>query len=323
MSHYLVTGGLGVVGSLFARHVAAQGHRVTVVDDGKDPRHDWTARQLGSLGIDVCRRDLRDDFWLGTVERIDFILHAAASTGIPYSATHSDDDWSRNVDTTRQLLDQLAHYDDPPRTVVLSSVKPCSTRVLPLTEDSPIDPDEPYAASKAAQAALCQAWGRTYDLPIWVLRCSNLYGPAPCHGPRHGWLTWFCIQAALGWPITIEGTGEQSRDMLYIDDLIAAIECLFHAEEPPPNGELFMMGGGGAHNQLSVNEAAEHMACAALHGPGRQHEDQQVYVTTEKFRSRFPDWNARVHPWMGMDKIVAWARANADELREVYKEFAP
>ena len=323
MSHYLVTGGLGVVGSLYAMRKAAQGHFVTVVDDGRDPRHEWTARQLKGLGreVRVIREDIR--YW-NQFPLCDFVLHAAASTGIPYSAQQPADDWSRNVETTDRLMNWLREVSKPPRTVVLSSVKPCSTRRMPLTERSPLDPDEPYAASKGAQSMLAQAFARTYDLPVWVLRCSNLFGPAPCHGPRHGWLTWFCIQTALGWPITIQGSGEQSRDMLYTDDLFDAVDLLFDATSfPPSNGELFVMGGG-RHNRISVRAAADHLSSAErIQGPARQHEDEHVWVDTAKFDALFPKWCAKTGVIAGMDRITAWARAHADELREIYKEFAP
>ena len=51
--------------------------------------------------------------------------------------------------------------------------------------EDPLEPDEPYAASKLAQSGLGMAYARSYDLPVTVLRFSNLYGAAPCHGPRH------------------------------------------------------------------------------------------------------------------------------------------
>ena len=330
MSHYLVTGGLGVVGSLFAEHVAALGNQVTVWDDGFDRRHGWTGNRLFGLGVSVERESIGSMLMeLGApLNDFDFILHAAASTGIPYSAGRPDDDWNRNAETTRILLEELRGLGPrAPRTVVLSSVKPCSTRSLPLTEDSPVDPDEPYAASKAAQAALCQAWGRTYGLPVWVLRCSNLYGPAPCHGPRHGWLTWFCIQAALGWPLEIQGSGEQVRDMLYSDDLIEAIMRMFHTEEPPPPGELYMMGGA-FEKTISVNEAAQTLGLlqpllCTRPGPARSHEDDVVYTSTYKFDHAFPGWRAQISPKEGMARILSWARQNADALRDIYRDYAP
>lgn len=323
---YLVTGGLGVVGSIFARRSLDEKHEVVIVDSCDEPRNEWIARQfLGNPKVTICRQRIEEST-LDELEGCDAVFHAAASTGIPYSVTAPDDDWQRNVEATRRLLDALRVYPKP--TVVLSSVKPY--RVPPaaemgngLDEETVLEPDEPYAASKAAQSMLCVAYARSYGLPVTTFRCSNLYGPAPCHGPRHGWLTWFCISAAIGRPIEVQGTGEQSRDMLHAEDVTrAALSVFNNFREQKLGGEIFNLGGGG-NNVVSVRQAAvilhDLTGVEVVDGPARAMDDEKVFVNTGKLR-KSTGWFPMVSVIDGIKSTLTWAQQNRDELRELYKD---
>jgi CDP-paratose 2-epimerase len=349
MSRFLVTGGLGVIGSSFARAVLGEpGSRVTIVDAAEEPRNDWMAAELLErwpsrvtiikTRLEKCVGDLR-------LQDFDGVLHAAAFTGIPQSALDPADDWTCNVVATQLLLERMRLDKQQglrvPPTVVLSSVKPYRTpgfdRVVQkhdryvlgfdpegwhgIDEGCPMEPDEPYAASKLAQSALCMAYGRSYDLPVVTFRCSNLYGAAPCHGPRHGWLTWFCIAATMGWPIEVQGTGLQVRDMLYADDVTSAVrKALAMAESLC--GEVFNLGGG-ADRMLSVREAVEWLRerCGAVEtrsAPGRKREDPLFLTDTTKWRA-LSGWKPVVYPAEGMNQICQWAQSERQRLQRVYE----
>lgn len=332
---YLVTGGLGVIGSCIARRLLAAGHDVAIIDSCEEPRNDWIhLNALRSTGVTAVWKERieRSDNLSALVQEAEAVIHCAASTGIPYSVTAPDDDWERNVEGTRALLEALRKNPRP--TVVLSSVKPYRvTRAdlerpsgrpsgapyLGLTEETPLEPDEPYAASKAAQSMLCMAYARSYGLPVVTFRCSNLYGPAPCHGPRHGWLTWFCVSAAIGRPIEVQGTGEQSRDMLHADDVFSAcMLALEHAAEL--RGGVFNLGGG-RENLISVARAAEALRVDAgavvVKGPPRAMDDDCVFVDFGKF-ARATGWHPRVKVEEGVRSVLAWAQAHAEDLRVLY-----
>lgn len=354
----LVTGGLGCVGSQLARAYLDAGHSVAIIDACESKRNEWTCDRLlehvdDPLKVRIYQRRLEKmhgedrgfTYHLREyLHSVDVVIHAAASTGIPHSAEHPDDDWVSNVDATKVLLDALRECPKP--TVILSSVKPYRT-TFPrepnewyaandgkgqppqdnqmrnhggLKEDDPLEPDEPYAASKAAQSMLAMAWARTYDLPVVTLRCSNLYGPGACHGPRHGWLTWFCISAAIGRPLEVQGGGGQARDMLHGSDVYRACEAaLSNARRLA--GKVFNVGGG-APNVISVREAAERLrersGCEIVEGPGRRHEDQLVFVDHSAF-TEATGWRPLVGVAAGMAGTYEWAREHAEELRAVYE----
>jgi CDP-paratose 2-epimerase len=307
-----------------------RGDNVTIIDDAVEPRNRWIAGELSMAyannkpAVVFERLELMDREDIGdAIEECDAVLHAAASTGIPYSVTAPADDWERNVEGTRTLVDALRECPKP--TVVLSSVKPYRVPAEKfamrggLTEEAVLEPDEPYAASKAAQTMLTMAYARSYGLPIVTFRCSNLYGPAPCHGPRHGWLTWLAISAAIGRPLRVEGTGDQLRDMLHANDVtsavLAAIEHMNNIK-----GEAFNVGGGH-ENLISVNQAArilqEATGARIVNAPARAMDDQCVYVNYGKIH-RAIGWAPKASVLGGLRDVLAWAQRNRDELAKLY-----
>lgn len=332
---YLVTGGRGVIGSLIAKSRKSAGDEVLVIDDGTTKRHEFNDDNLTEfwkLGDPRCGN------WR-EADKFDRILHAAASTGIPYSGMAPLDDWSRNVDGTIDILEAVRLSPRP--TVVLSSVKPYKLSGLHaleridrfalsgegVSEAFPLEPDEPYAASKAAQSLICQAYARSYGLPVLVFRCSNLYGPAAPHGPRHGWATWITIQAALGWPVEIQGTGRQTRDLLFASDVERAALLAFNLLEGGfGNGEIYNLGGGSG-NTISVLQLVELLKSfgakfEVTSGPGRKHEDE-LFVTDTRAFERATGWKPIVGVEAGVRMIYEWARENRDALAGVYGEYAP
>jgi len=314
MSTYLVTGGLGVQGSLFSKRLMVEGHKVIIIDDGQAKRHtfntpDGSEQHLVQINASVLREVL---------PQVDFVIHTAGSTGIPHSALHPVEDWDRNVNGTLTLLEALRICPKP--TVILSSVKPYVSSLDGLVESGELAPDEPYAASKAAQSLMAQAWARSFDLPVTVFRCSNLYGPAACHGHLGmAWATWFAIQSVLPSPITIQGDGRQARDLLWWEDLLRAIHKAFGSIDRV-KGEIFNIGGG-KDRVVSINWAVgflREFACIETKNvPGRRFEDPLVYADNAKI-SKALGWEPVVRPGQGLSRIYYWALKNQAALREVY-----
>lgn len=342
---YLVTGGLGVVGSRFVELVASNGDNVTIIDCAEEPRNLWTLDRLNAKFGDLItthKMRVENTDFTPLLKNHDAVLHAAAHTGIPHSEKDPNDDWISNVDATRNILEAMRKSQSTVPVVMLSSVKPYRVhdipcyesdgRILPnptsryffgVDETCLLEPDEPYAASKMAQSALAMAYGRTYDLSVVVLRCSNLYGDAPCHGPRHGWLTWFCISAILGIEIELQGSGCQTRDMLFSDDVASATHAALKNIDKI-RGNVYNIGGGSL-NTISCLQAVALIRrilgreIPTKQGPGRKNEDMLFLTNHQRFTAA-TDWKPSVNVEQGIRKILIWAESHKEELRSVYKE---
>lgn len=321
----VVTGGLGVIGSRYVDQIDPC-IPVTVIDHGPESRNEWTANRIKSSypGTSIRRTRVEEFDWESLGSSVTRIVHAAAHTGIPHSAEDPDDDWRSNVDATRSILEWMRKTKSSATLVALSSVKPYRVPVPignGVDEEVPLEPDEPYAASKMAQSGLVMAYARSYGLNATVLRCSNLYGDAPCHGPRHGWLTWFCIAAAIGRTINVQGSGDQSRDMLYCTDVSSAINAATD-NIGSTRGNVYNIGGG-TWNVVSVNEAVQTLQSFGAdvkvsYSFGREHEDMAFVTNHNKFTGA-TGWVPKVSLTSGMETVYRWAVANADDLRKMYE----
>lgn len=335
---YYITGGLGVIGSLFAKEMLNNGHSVIILDAAEEKRNIWIADSLKnkySNRIQIHMERMEKSSF-DQIEQCDGILHAAAHTGIPHSIINPIDDWISNAEATRMLLEKLRTIEKKIPTVVLSSVKPyripewkfkiVNNRYVWCDWQTGIDelismePDEPYAASKMAQSALCMAYARSYNLPVMVFRCSNLYGAAPSHGPRHGWLTWFCLSATINKKIEVQGSGLQVRDMLYSDDVNSAVLSAFNHIDVL-KGNVYNIGGGFA-NSISVKEAAVFLQtqCPELEivsASGRSHEDAIFIANYQKFNAA-TNWMPQISVKTGILNILEWVKENNKVVRELY-----
>jgi CDP-paratose 2-epimerase len=339
----LVTGGLGVIGSRFVEIAMASGHDITIIDSAEEPRNLWMADKLKSQvksQIEIFIERVENANFRSLLRNHDLVLHAAAHTGIPHSELDPTDDWVSNVEASRNILEAMRQEKSQTPVIMLSSVKPYKINHLQcavqngmtywpeqshgVDESFVLEPDEPYAASKMAQTGLVMAYGRSYDLPVTVLRCSNLYGDAPCHGPRHGWLTWFCISAALDWPIEIQGTGFQTRDMLFADDVASAV---FAAQKniDQLRGNVYNIGGGSL-NRISCIEAVGLIERILGHSikvnraPARKNDDMLFVTNHQKFTS-ITDWKPVIGVDEGVRRILRWAQANKEHLARLYMEY--
>jgi CDP-paratose 2-epimerase len=321
---YLVTGGAGCIGSTIVRNLLNLNHAVSVIDSAEEERNRWIVRQFKyPIDLHVARLEEMGDRLPAILDGVDAVIHCAASTGIPWSVENPASDWRSNVDATRVLLEALRLHPLP--TVVFSSVKPY---YVPddiearggLREEDPLIPDEAYAASKASQSMLAMSYARSYGVPAVTFRCSNLFSDAPSHGPRHNWGVWFAISAAIGRPLTVQGNGLQTRDMLFGSDIFSA--CMLAIEHAQRlRGRVFNLGGG-ASNRISIIEAATMLAqlggVEIKSAPARAMDDLHVFVHGGAWLKE-TGWRPQTEVRDGLRQVFEWAKANSDELRKLYE----
>ncbi|MEU2515751.1 UDP-glucose 4-epimerase GalE [Streptomyces syringium] len=258
MSEYLVTGGAGYIGSVVAAHLLAAGHAVTVLDDLSTGHRDGVpdgARFIEGRVQDAAR-------WLDG--SYDAVLHFAAFSQVGESVARPDAYWRNNVGGTVELL--AAMRDAGVRTLVFSSTAATygEPATVPITEDAPTAPTNPYGATKLAVDHMISGECAAHGLAAVSLRYFNVAGAHGCHGERHApesHLIPLVLQVARGERETISVYGDDYptpdgtcvRDYLHVADLAEAHLLALDAARP---GEHLICNLGNG-NGFSVHEVID------------------------------------------------------------------
>jgi len=247
---YVVTGGGGFIGSHIARALVRHGQRVRIFDNGMTGGPQRLADVLAD--IEWIAGDLRDSEALQRAfAGVEVVFHQAAVASVPRSIAEPTLAHAINLTGTLNVLDAACRAGV--RRVVYASssavygVLPGS----PKSEAMPVEPLSPYAAQKLAGEHYCRIWQQLHGLETVSLRYFNVYGPG--QDPQSEYaavIPKFITTVLRGDTPTVFGDGEQSRDFIYIEDIVNA--NLRAAMQPEAVGHVFNVGTGGSStlNQL-------------------------------------------------------------------------
>ena len=251
----LVTGGLGFIGSSLALSLRAAGASVTVIDSlsAGDGGNRHNLHEVNDIEVIVA--DIADTSVVRPlVERSDLVFNLSGKV------SHIDSVNDPLADLHANAISQLAFLEVCRRTKPSIPIVHTSTRqiygkadTVSVNEDSPIRPIDPNGISKFAADAYHRMFARDFAMKTAVLRLTNTFGPRQllAHN-RQGFIPWFVRTAMTGGEITIYGDGRQTRDILFVDDVVDAL--LRVASLPELNGQVFNVGSPFIH---SVGEVAE------------------------------------------------------------------
>lgn len=247
--HYLVTGGAGFIGSHIAKHLLSQGEKVRVLDNFSNGK--WSNLK-DAPGAHVVEGDLRNrETVRESLDGITHVFHQAAVGSVPRSLTDPFETMTSNVDGTLNLLWHAK--DNGVKRVVIagSSSVYGDTPGMPRVETLPPSPLSPYALSKLNQELLGKIATRLYGLDTVTLRYFNVFGPFQDPGSEYAAVIPKFIQAIMdGRPITIFGSGLQSRDFTYVENVVEAnIRAM---ESKKGGGEFFNVGCGEKYSLLDL-----------------------------------------------------------------------
>jgi UDP-glucose 4-epimerase len=237
--NFLITGAAGFLGSALANRLAREGHQVRAIDD-------LSTGDPDSLSPDVhfTRGDVNDRPKLWTLlQEVDCVYHLAAKVSVPESVLYPREYNAVNVGGTVSLMEAMR--DVGVRRVVLASSGAIygSQETQPLRETLTPNPDSPYAVSKLAAEYYVRTIGRLWGIETVCLRIFNAYGPGqhlpPSHPPV---IPYFLRQALRGGTLVVHGDGRQTRDFVYVDDVIAAM--IAAATAPSVDGLIINIGSG-------------------------------------------------------------------------------
>jgi CDP-paratose 2-epimerase len=292
----LIFGGAGFVGSNLADRLLCLGEaHVHIYDnlsrDGASENLQWLKRKHDGSLLKISVKDVRDARAVGrAAAEADEIYHLAAQVAVTTSLEDPRQDFEVNLLGTFNVLEGIRRAGHRPFLLFTSTNKvygdlrkgPGITAPSGINEEQPLDLLSPYGCSKGAADQYVRDYARIYHTPSVVLRMSCVAGPHQHGTEDQGWVAHFLRCALSGRPVTIYGDGKQVRDVLYVGDLLEAME-LIRLHLPVCAGQIYNIGGG-AENTVSLLELMQHISTATgkvlqvSFAPGRT-GDQPAYVT--------------------------------------------
>jgi UDP-glucose 4-epimerase len=235
----LVTGGAGFIGSNLVDALLARGDEVIVVDDLSTGRRENLEQGLAN-GATLVEADIRDREAIEELtgrERPEVVFHLAAQIDVRKSIADPAFDASINVGGTANVLEAARVAGC--RRLVFSSTGGAiygegDGQQLPLSEDAPLAPEAPYGQSKYAGEGYLALYERLYGLSSVSLRLGNVYGPRQDPLGEAGVIAIFCGRLRDGKRPTVFGDGKQTRDYIYVGDVVAAMLAAAESETTAP-----------------------------------------------------------------------------------------
>ncbi len=235
----LVTGGAGFIGSNLSDALLARGDEAIIVDDLSTGRRENIEQALAN-GATLVEADIRDRAAIEEIagrERPEAIFHLAAQIDVRKSIADPAFDASINVGGTANVLEAARAAEV--RRVVFSSTGGAiygegDGQELPLREDAPLAPEAPYGQSKFAGEGYLSLYERLYGLSSVPLRLGNVYGPRQDPLGEAGVVAIFCGRLREGKQPTVFGDGKQTRDYIYVGDVVSAMLAAAEAETSGP-----------------------------------------------------------------------------------------
>jgi CDP-paratose 2-epimerase len=329
----LITGGAGFIGTNLADALLAEGKSVIVYDNlsrsGVEKNLRWLqSKYKKNLRIQIA--DIRNEHSLReAVNAADAVYHFAAQVAVTTSCCNPMMDFEVNARGTLNLLEAIRLSEKQPALVFTSTNKVYGglddlkvilkgSRYVPendlvarngVSENRAIDFHSPYGCSKGAADSYILDYARTFGLKAVIFRMSCIYGPHQFGTEDQGWIAHFLISALEGKPVTIYGDGKQVRDILFVKDLVNALQ-IAQLRMDALSGEAFNIGGGPKNTislleLMKIIEDLQHECLDVEFGDWRT-GDQKYYVSDiNKFR-KAGSWSPEISAVQGINTLYQW-----------------
>jgi len=304
----LITGGLGFIGSSIGIRCVELGARVTLLDACLDP-YGWNFANIEGFEdkISFIKGDVRDkEIIEKLVQDVDIIFHLAAQVGREISMEKPWIDTEINCLGTLNILEAVRKLSQSPRVIYAGSRGQVGEPIyLPVDEKHPDEPTDIYGINKLAAEKYLFLYNKVYDIPVVSLRLNNVYGPrCQMHAGFYGILNWFMSNVMGDIPITVYGDGSQTRDYVYIDDVVDAFIRVALSEKTV--GEMFYVGSGVETVFLDmVKEVVKAVGKGKIvHVPfpeSREKIDIKRFVVSTQKINEFVGWKPKIDLRTGVD----------------------
>lgn len=309
----LVTGGAGFIGTHVCRRLLQEGHAVVVIDNESNGHRSSLPEGVRFILGDVA---LPAQLEPAFSPRPDVVLHIAGQVSILKSFANPADDLRTNVEGTLCVLQACVRHKVPRLVYASSMTIYGECQAVPTPETEPLKPNAYYGITKLAAERYVLATAERpdlgFDFHATALRMFSVYGPGQSFSnPYQGVLGIFAGNLLRGEPITVFGDGRQSRDFVFIDDIVEGWIKALRLERP---GLAINLGSG---RSVSIRQLAEHAVAAFGHAPGsypivhqpaRPGEQRNVQADVSLAGAQL-GWRPSTSLEQGLARTVAWARS--------------
>lgn len=301
MTRYLVTGGAGFIGSHLVDALVTRGHTVTVLDDLSTGRHDNLRAHAGDPAVEfvlgsILNEALVDD----VVRRADVVLHLAAAVGVNLIVERPLESLATNIRGSEIVLEKCHKYG---RKVLVTSTSEIygknTSDALAETDDrilgSPLKTRWSYSEAKAIEEVLAHAYWRQKGLPTVIVRLFNTVGARQVG--HYGMVVPRLVDQALrGAPLTVYGTGTQTRCFCHVSDVVEALIGVVQSTEA--EGQVFNVG---SQHEVSIRDLAERVRTLTAS------DSEIVYVPyDEAYEAGFEDMQRRRPDTTRIRSLLGW-----------------
>ncbi len=303
MTRALVTGGAGFIGSHIVRGLLKRGDHVVVLDNLSTGRRS----NLDDLAVEFIEGDIRDrDVVRRAMHAVEVVHHHAAYISSPGSLEEPEECYEINLIGSVNVL-AAARRAGVRRVVMASSAAVYGEAEGPVGEQDGADPGTPYAASKLAMEGAAALYTRTFQIPTICLRYFNVYGPRQSLESAYAAAIPIFITAMLGKEsATIYGDGGQSRDFVYVEDVVHA--NILASEVRGSEGGVFNIASG---DSISITNLVTTLAGLMPEAPEPVYappRDGDIYTSSANIRyaERALGYRPRITLEDGLKHTVQW-----------------
>ena len=317
----IVTGGAGFIGSHLVDTLLGEGVSVTVLDNfstGRPENLEHIKDQIKLIECDISKAGI----WEKEFDGANWVIHLAALADIVPSINDPEAYFHANVVGTLNVLQASKKYKI--KRFIYSASSSCYgiPAAYPTPEDTPMEPQYPYALTKRLGEELVIHWAKLYNLSALSLRFFNVYGPRSRTSGTYGAVFGvFLAQKLAQEPMTIVGDGNQTRDFTYVTDIASALMAALLSSK---SAEIYNVGSGAT---ISVNRISELIGGETVYISKRPGEPDCTFADISKINEEL-NWEPTISIERGVEMILEnihyWAKApvwTPNEIKEATADW--
>ena len=311
----LVTGGAGFIGSHLVDRLIKEGHQVVVVDNLSTGKKENLNKKAKFYKIDICSPKISQIF---KKEKPEVVYHLAAQIDVRKSVEDPVRDADINILGSLNLIQNFIRVNprlnqrksaSTNKKIIFASSGAIygDTNVIPTPEAHPENPETPYGIAKLAIEKYLYFYQKTLGLNYTALRLSNVYGPRQNSKGEAGVVAIFCDKMLSGKQPVIFGSGRQTRDFVFVDDVVEA--ALLAVSRGPSSADSVPVYNIGTAKETSINEIFRKIKeltnsnCQEIHGPAKLGEQKRSCLDFSKAKKEL-NWQPKYDLEMGLKLLI-------------------